>query len=95
MKTDDRRARTVACVASLAIFFLGTTPRAGGLKLPKVPRIKWDPVKDLTGKNLNQAVKDRLQNFGNQTEDFAKNPVQYTLDPGQRVNRRIHEHQRR
>lgn len=70
----------MACVAFLSIFFPSITPWAGGLKWPKTPHIKWDPVKDLTGKNLNQVVKDRLQNFGNQMEDFAKNPVQYTLD---------------
>lgn len=39
----------------------------------------WDPVRDLTGKNLSNLVEDRVENFGRAVNDFAHDPVGYTL----------------
>jgi hypothetical protein len=39
----------------------------------------WDPVRQLTGKNMNQLVQGRVNNLGNQITLFLNKPVDYTL----------------
>lgn len=39
----------------------------------------WDPVRDLTGKNLTNLVRDRANNLANQAGKFISDPVGYSL----------------
>jgi hypothetical protein len=40
----------------------------------------WDPIKQLTGKNLTNIVEGRLKNFDRQARKFVKDPIRYSLE---------------
>jgi hypothetical protein len=42
-----------------------------------LPAGAWDPVRDLTGKNINNLIKDRVDNLGRQIEKAVDDPVDY------------------
>jgi hypothetical protein len=44
-----------------------------------LPAQAWDPIMDLTGKNLTNLVRDRGENLVRATGKFLRNPIKYTL----------------
>ena len=67
VKTSVLRLSIAAASAALVLMSQGAS--AGG--------IKWDPVKDLTGKNANRWIKDRGTNLQNQVNGLLTQPFVY------------------